>query len=243
MEPRVLLRVLRLLPGAMFQLVLTHLPSEAGVLLRRAYYTPRFASCGRDLTILPGVVLTGLDQMAFGDNVMIRENAILHAGSGARDDPRDIRCVGPSPAAGEPQLVVGNDSRIAFAALLLAYGGVRIGEKCGVGPGSVVLSESYHHKGSDPNRIYKYSQGARPEEQCVLRGMVRLENGAGIASNVIVLPGAHVGRDSWVGPNSVVRVGGRVPRDVIAKGDPAAVVFKRTYGRADGGPAKPTPRP
>lgn len=214
-------------------MILTHLPGEPGILLRRWYYTPRLASCGSDLRILPGVQLAGLAHMAFGDDVMIRENAIIRVGAENANDRRDIRRVGPMPAAGQPRLIIGSHSRIAFGALILAYGGVRIGEKCGIGPGSIILSESYHHKGSDPRRVYKYSQGALQEEQCVLQGQVTLADGAGIASHAIVLPGARIGRDSWVGPNSMVRIGGQVPDNVIVRGDPATVVFRRTYAQAD----------
>jgi acetyltransferase-like isoleucine patch superfamily enzyme len=98
----------------------------------------------------------------------------------------------------------------------------------------VLLSETYHHKGRDPSVVYKYSQGAAPGEQCVLRGGVELCDGAGVASHVLVLPGARIGRDAWVGPGSVVRLAGRIEDDVIAKGDPADTIFRRTYAQASG---------
>ena len=126
------------------------------------------------------------------------------------------------------RVVIGDMSRIAHGVLILGYGGVKIGEKCGIGPGAVILSESFHHKGDDPSVTYKYSQGAAPEEQCVAQGYVELQDGAGVASHVVVLPGAEIGRNSWVLPNSVVRVGARIPDGVLAKGDPAVVIQQRT---------------
>jgi acetyltransferase-like isoleucine patch superfamily enzyme len=169
-----------------------------------------------------------------GDNVKIRENVILHTGRSQGEEKRDVIGLTPSVPHEKGLVVLGNHARIAFGAVILGYGGVKIGEKCGVGPGAVILSESFHYKGKDVNRIYKYSQGALPEEQCVVQGYVELKDGAGIASNVIVLPGATIGRDSWVAPGSVVRVRGRVEDDVIAKGDPAVTVFKRPYVRESG---------
>ncbi len=228
---RGVLRQLRQVPRDLFLMVLIYLPGVSGIRLRRWYYRKRLRQCGRDFTVLPGVHLAGLQYIDVGDNVMLRENVIVHAGVAVEGDGREVREL-PAVHGVEPGIVrIGNHSRIAFGALILGYGGIWIGEKCGVGPNALLLSESYHHKGRDPTIVYKYSQGARAEEQCVLRGGIRLEDGAGIASNVIVLPGARIGRDAWVSPGSVVRLAGRIDDLAIAKGDPADTVFRR--GTAD----------
>jgi acetyltransferase-like isoleucine patch superfamily enzyme len=52
-------------------------------------------------------------------------------------------------------------------------------------------------------------------------------DGAGVST--FSLPGATIGKCSWVAPGSVVRLGGSVDRDVIVKGDPAGIVFRRQY--------------
>ncbi len=226
------LRWLRQLPRDLFLMVVVHLPGLSGVRLRRWYYGRHLRRCGRDFTVMPGVHLAGLPFIEVGDDVMLRENVIVHAGMPPLNDARDVREL-PAPPGVERGIVrIGSHSRIAFGALILGYGGVDIGEKCGVGPHAVILSETYHHKGRDPAILYKYSQGARPEEQCVLRGGVRLADGAGVASHVLVLPGACVGRDAWVGPGSVVRLAGRIEDMVIAKGDPADTVFRRPVPEA-----------
>lgn len=226
-----LLRFALALPRSLFMMLVIYLPGEAGVLLRRWYYGRRLRRCGRNLVVMPGVHLEGERFIEIGDDVMIRENAVLRAGVAA-NDRREVVQFG-STAGREPGVVLIRDRvRIAFGAVILGYGGVTIGSKCGIGPYSVLLSESFHHQGRDPARVYKYSQGAQPEEQCVLRGHVEMKDGSGIASNVLVLPGATIGRDAWVVPNSVVRLGGFIDDDVIAKGDPAATVFRRRHARA-----------
>lgn len=225
------LRFLRALPKDIAKAAIVHLPGTSGVLLRRWYYASRLGRCGSGLRVDPGVHLRGLRQIYLGNDVHLRENVIIHTGvplDPARDK-REVRFVGRRAAEGEGRVEIGDHARVAFSAIILGYGGVRIGGKCGIGPNSVILSESFHHKGADANRIFKYSAGAESEEQCVVRGAVVLEDGAGIASNVTLLPGARIGRDSWVGINSVVSVGGSVPSNVIAKGDPAVPVFKRPY--------------
>ncbi len=227
---RDILRFLRVLPGSVFGAIVIYLPGEAGILLRRWYYRRRLHRCGKNLTVMPGVHFSGKQFIEIGDNVTIRENAVLHAGVGdATNEKREISEIGSYANRRQGMIIIRDHARIAFGAIVLGYGGVSIGEKCGVGPYSILLSETYHHKGKDATRIYKYSQGAQPEELCVLRGYIEMMDGAGISSNVLVLPGATIGKDSWVAPGSVVRIGGFIEPDVIVKGDPAGIVFRRHY--------------
>jgi acetyltransferase-like isoleucine patch superfamily enzyme len=225
-----LLHFLRVLPRSLFAGVVIYLPGEAGILLRRWYYGRRLRRCGKNFTVMPGVHFGGEQFIEVGDDVTIRENVILHAGAtNAASEKREVVELGSYANRERGVIVIGDRARIAFGAIILGYGGVSIGEKCGVGPYAILLSESYHHKGKDPGRVYKYSQGAEPGELCVLRGYIEMMDGAGVASNVLVLPGATIGTDSWVAPGSIVRLGGSIERDVIAKGDPAGLVFRRHY--------------
>jgi acetyltransferase-like isoleucine patch superfamily enzyme len=211
------------------KLLVIYLPGESGVLLRRTYYSRRFRSCGRDLWIGTNVQITNPSMIVAGDDVRIRENVIIHTGRGNAKERRDVIELTPASLHEKGLVILGNHSRIAFGAVILGYGGVKIGKKCGVGPGAIILSETFHYKGSNKDQIYKYSQGALPEEQCVVQGLVELKDGSGVASNVIILPGATVGKNSWITPGSIMRVRGRVDNDVIAKGDPAVTIFKRPY--------------
>lgn len=226
-----LLRFAITLPRSLFLALVIYLPGEAGILLRRWYYGRRLRRCGRNLVVMPGVHLDGERHIEIGDDVMIRENVVLRAGVAA-NDRREVVELGNTAGRERGVVLIRDRVRIAFGAVILGYGGVTIGSKCGIGPYSILLSESFHHQGKDPARVYKYSQGADPEEQCVLRGYVEMKDGSGIASNVLVLPGATIGRDAWVVPNSVVRLGGFIADDVIAKGDPAATVFRRRHAPA-----------
>jgi acetyltransferase-like isoleucine patch superfamily enzyme len=216
---------------SLFELLVIYLPGQQGILLRQKYYAPKFRRCGKDLRILPGVHLSGLNYIEIGDNVTIRENTIIQTGrlndEAAKTDRRDIRKIGSYRERELGVVRIGDHARIAHGVLILGYGGVSIGEKCGIGPGSKIISESFHHKGRKPGFIYKYSQGAPPEETHVIQGFIEMKDGAGIASDVIVLPGATIGQDSWVGPRSVVKTLGNVPDFVIAAGDPAKEVFNR----------------
>ena len=165
-----------------------------------------------------------------GDNVKIRENVIIHTGKPipSNDDTREMIEISTYDNYEKGLISIGNHSRIAFGAVILGYGGVRIGEKCGIGPGAKIFSESFHYKGRKRNAMYKYSEGAPREEQCNIQGFIEFKDGAGVASNVVVLPGATIGKDSWVGPNTVLRLKANIADYVIVKGDPTRVVFKRS---------------
>jgi acetyltransferase-like isoleucine patch superfamily enzyme len=222
---RILVRAL----SDVWMLLVIYMPGETGVLLRRRYYGKRLRKCGANLVIRPGVHLSGLECIEIGDDVMIRENAIIQTGKPLpkNKERRSVQYVARTGTVEPGLVVIGNKSRIAHGVMILGYGGVVLGEKCGVGPGAIMLSESFHHKGHDRAVVYKYSQGANLEEQCIIQGGIELRDGAGVASNVVVLPGAIIGKDSWVLPNSLVRVGGRIPNMVIAKGDPAVTIQQR----------------
>ena len=215
-------------------LFLVYLPGPGGVHLRRWVYSRKFRKCGKELWIGTNVHISGFSMIEIGDNVKIRENAIIQTSTPkvTSQEQREIIEATSYDNEEKGEIVIGDHSRIAFGAILLGYGGIRIGEKCGIGPGAKIYSETFHHKGSDINVIYKYSEGAPLEEQCVLQGRIELCDGAGVASNVLVLPGATIGRDSWVAPNSVVRLKGTIEENVIAKGDPATTILKRPYKKS-----------
>lgn len=230
---RHLLISLRDLLHSLYMMVIIYLPGNTGIALRRWYYRPRFRACGDNLTILPGVQLRGLQFITIGDDVMIRENTIIATSRKSEAahlaEERDVIRVGSATKERAGYIDIGDQSRIAHGVVMLGYGGIAIGKQCGIGPGVKIFSESYHYKGRRRDVVYKYSQGAPAAQQCVLQGAVTLKDGAGLASNVIVLPGATVGADAWVLPQSVVKVLGTVPDGVIAKGDPAIPVFDRPF--------------
>ncbi len=208
-----------------------YLPGHLGIKLRRYYYSRRLRKCGKNLIICTNVHINDVSMIEIGDNVKIRENVIIHTGKPIDPtvDKREMIEIIKYDNYKKGLISIGDNSRIAFGAIILGYGGVKIGKNCGVGPGAKIFSESLHYKGRNQGVIYKYSAGAPPEQQCNIQGIVELKDGAGVASNVVVLPGATIGRDSWVGPNSVVRVKAKIPDYTIVKGDPIRVVFKRKY--------------
>jgi acetyltransferase-like isoleucine patch superfamily enzyme len=175
------------------------------------------------------VKITGFEMIDIGDNVEIKDNVTISTG---RPRPRELekRCffdLTDYNAFEKGRIVIGDYSRLSFGALIIGYGGVKIGKKCAVGIGAKVISETNHYKGREVDRMYKPSGSAPQEEQSILRGKIVLEDGATLAANAIAFPGAVIGKDSWVAANSVVRVMGRIPPNKIAKGNSAEVWVDR----------------
>ncbi len=219
--------------GSVVLMLIIYLPGAPGVLLRRRYYAKRLKRCGNNLHIGTNVHITGCSLIEIGDRVRIRENVIINTGS-PKPGPEQRDMIDLDTGADLPKgaVIIGSHADIAFGAIILGYGGVKLGDSCGIGPGSMVLSESFHYRGHDLNRVYKYTTEALPEEQCIMQGVVELKDGAVLASHVIVLPGTVIGKNAWVGPNSVTRVKGFIPDDSVARGDPAEVVRERPYKKA-----------
>lgn len=90
-----LFRLLLSLPSSIAKAIIIYLPGEAGILLRRRYYARRLRRCGTGLIVLPGVHIDDPACIEIGNDVMIRENAVIRTSVPLDDDPRDSRWIGP----------------------------------------------------------------------------------------------------------------------------------------------------
>jgi acetyltransferase-like isoleucine patch superfamily enzyme len=217
-----------LLRKDLFMFVIRNLPGESGRILRRRYYSKRLRKCGANLIVETNVRMGDLAMIEIGDDVRIREDAAIHAGRPNENDKREVIEVASYDNCEKGLVSIGSNSAIGHGVIILGYGGVRIGNKCGIGPGAAIYSESFHYKsGKDPDKMCKYTVMSPWYDQCNVHGLVEMKDGAGLASNSIALPGSTIGRDSWVLPNSIVKVKGDIPDYCIARGTPAEVVKVR----------------
>jgi len=93
--------------------------------------------------------------------------------------------------------------------------GTTIGDDCLISPNVMILANNYRYDRLDvPIR----SQGSTS------RG-IRVGDNVWIGAGVVVLDGSDIGAGVIVAPNAVVS--GRIPPNVIVRGDPAKVIFER----------------
>jgi acetyltransferase-like isoleucine patch superfamily enzyme len=149
------------------------------------------------------------DGVAIGRNVALRDAAIFSVGSGTRigdqavlQGRHDGRCsIGERCWIGPQAFIDGRD--------------LEIGDDVGIGPGSRIMG-SAHTGLPEDLPVIATDLETKP---------IRIEPGADIGANVVVLPGVTVGRGAIVGAGAVVTRD--IPAGAVAVGVPARVTRAR----------------
>jgi acetyltransferase-like isoleucine patch superfamily enzyme len=129
---------------------------------------------------------------------------------------REGAVIGPDCVIGEGVYVgadvcVGARSKLENRALV--FEGASLADGVFIGPGAVLAND-------------RLPRAVRPDWRLKTaadwtRGTVRVESGASIGANAVVVPNAHIGRWAMIGAASVVT--GDVPDHAVAVGSPARV--------------------
>lgn len=98
-----------------------------------------------------------------------------------------------------------------------AMASILLGDDVGIASGVCIEDHHYLYEGATDDRPLK-KQGFRVAD-------VVIEDGAMIGEHVTILPGVRIGRNSWIGANSVVTTD--IPPYSIAAGIPARVIRAR----------------
>lgn len=124
---------------------------------------------------------------------------------------------GPPLPNAEPRIQIGDRAVINSFSHFGAMNRIVLGNDVGIASG--VCIEDHHYR-------YEDASEDRPLKQQPFRvAEVIVEDGAMIGEHVTILPGVRIGRNSWVGANSVVTAD--VPAYSIVAGVPARVVRRR----------------
>ncbi|MDD4601001.1 MAG: acyltransferase [Negativicutes bacterium] len=160
-------------------------------------------SIGKTVMIGDNVEINALSKLgvSIGNNVSILKNTI-------------IECTGVIRNLGEG-LTIGNNVGIAQNCFIQVRGKVIIGNNVIFGPSVSIFSEN--HNFSDNSKFIN--------EQGEFRKGVIIEDGVWLASNVTVLDGVKIGKNSIIGAGSVVTK--NIPAYSIAIGNPARVIKRR----------------
>lgn len=153
-------------------------------------------SIGDRCVLEEGVLVFNAGHVFLGDDVYVGHRAIL------KGDTRG-------------ELRVGDGSWIGQDAYLHSAGGIRIGERVGVGPRVMVLT-STHVETPPPTPVL---------DSPLEFGPVEIGSGSDIGIGAILLPGARIGAGAQVGAGAVVT--GVVAEGSVATGVPARVVRTR----------------
>jgi len=197
-----------------------------GYIVRAAYWKARLGKLGRNVLIDPGVHILNPRSVFIDDNTWVDKNVILISGDIAKRGQKFMTKANPSYKGQRGELRIGKRCHLGPNTLVQAHAGVEIGDYCGLASGAKIYSVSHHYQGSERDKTsYKSTPMARPDEQCLIEGPVVLEGNNMIGLNSAILPGATIGRNSWIGVNSCVMKS--IPENVIAFGNPARVAKVR----------------
>ena len=203
-------------------LVITYTPGPTGNWLRNWHYRRKLKSCGRNVTIDVGVLIEGPDLVSIGNNVHIDKYCIIATGSEISGTVH--RKKNDSFGFREGELVIGDEVHIAQQCIIMAYGGVSIGDRCGFSAGAKLYSLT--NIAYDPADRSKIVSVPFPLDQAhSLAAPVVLEENVWLGLNVLVMPGVTIGRDTFATSNSLLV--SSCPANSYLEGQPA----KRTRSR------------
>ena len=209
-----------------FQIVETlirNISGRIGTVLRRKYYTKRFAQCGKNLVIDEGVIIQGAKDIFIGDNVWIDKYCILMAGK--VDIPREQVKIKQNKNYEymDGELHIGTNVHIAPQCIIQAHGGVSIGNDFTASAGSKIYSLS--------NDVQNCKFGTYTQREInYIKSPIVIKDNVWIGVNTLVLAGT-IENDSFVTPNSVVIT--NIKENSFAGGNPAKIIKDRfeSYGK------------
>ncbi len=202
------------------------LDGESGYAKRYSYYAKRLKYLGKNVVIETGVFLKGCEFISIADNTLIDKNCILVASPPNIDiSSRYIKeRKSASASTNKGEIVIGRDCHISQNCMIYGYWGVRLGDRCVMSADAKIYSLTSMcnnpYNESEIVSIVPYS-GKSPS----LVGSVYLDDNVWLGINVIVSPGVHIGKNSFVRSNSIVNAS--FGENSYIAGDPATAIRSR----------------
>ena len=215
---------------AFTECAITNIPTPIGEKLRYAYWKLRLAKLGKRVHFGRDINIIQPDMVSIGDDSWIDDHVTLLAGTLVSKALHVYRgnLVANKPIR-EGEIIIGERTKLAPYVYVQGFGGVWLGNELAIANGTRIFSISHHHRDltgtADPQVVMKFSMKAPLEEQALILMPVIIEDGAAVGISCVVLPGAHIGKNSWLGALSLLKAD--LPDDTIAAGTPAKVIKKR----------------
>lgn len=201
------------------------MPGSVGNRLRYLYFKNQFKKCGSNVIIDIGVQIEGAELISLGNNVHIDKYCIISTGKSLTGIIN--RKPNASFSGSEGEIIIGSNIHITQFCLIMGYGGVQIEDNCVLSANSKIYSltnTSYDLEDrATVTSIMPYSQAHFLISPIVLNFNVWL------GLNTIVMPGTHIGKNSFTVSNSVLI--GQFPENSHIAGQPAKRVRSRFESR------------
>jgi len=200
--------------------LLVPLPGALGIVMRRFVYKRIFRNCGKGLIVGRNCVFRHASKISIGDDVTIDDMSLIDArgtdeeGIVLEDGVIINRNSIVQSKGGD--ILIGKFVSVGSNSTLVSWGGIRIEEGAMIAGGCSLSAGRFDYMELDKSIA---DQGA------YTTGPIVLGKNVWIATGVIILDGVQIGNDSIISAGSVVT--GNIPRQTVASGNPAKVVFTR----------------
>ena len=156
----------------------------------------QFRALGEGCVFERGVMVFHPENISLGDDVYVGHQAILKGYY-------------------RNEMVIGAHTWIGQMCFFHSAGGLRIGERVGIGPGVRIITSTHAEAGRDVPVLFSPVEMAE----------VVIEDDCDLGVNSVILPGVRVGRGAVVGAGAVVTAD--VPPFAVVAGVPARVLRMR----------------
>lgn len=189
----------------LYLLLISQLPSWPGFELRYRYWKKRLRHLGEGARIDVGVHFQGPGHISIGDGSYIDKGVIILAGPDPSSRPRRV-IDNPFYARERGEVWIGKHVHLAPYSIISGIGGVEISDYCGIAAGSKIYSFSHHYRSDEfpSSREFLFAAGVDPDRQYMIEGPVFLDTNVGLGTNVVIMPGASIARDSFVCVGGIV---------------------------------------
>jgi acetyltransferase-like isoleucine patch superfamily enzyme len=191
--------------------------NEVSIVGPDAPYARKFHSFGRGTALMaPQGVIYNERYVSIGDDTLIGEHVCLAVG------------IGPAQVMlSDPVITIGNKCIIGRGSHLVGHWSIVLGDEIQIGP--YVYITDQNHSYEDPDQPVGWQT---PTEHAVSIG-----SGSWLGTNVVILPGTTLGKNTVVAAGAVVH--GSFPDHVVLGGVPAKVLrhYDAQLGWRSGAPA------
>ena len=183
-----------------FESAIRNLGGRSGRAIRSFYYSKMAGNCGCNLIIDEGVVIQGIRNIHFGNNVWIDKYCILIAGNIDVPEEQLKYKKNNNYNHKEVHLYIGSNVHVAPQCIIQAHGGVSIGDNCGMSSGVKIYSLTNLPSKPGGEIVHFTPLG----KAYYFKSPISIDDNVGMALNSMVLAGVSINRDSFVAPNSLV---------------------------------------
>jgi acetyltransferase-like isoleucine patch superfamily enzyme len=212
------------------EFILRDFPGKTGCLLRWGYYKCRMKHLGRKVIIESGCRFSGCKYISIGEKSTITYGCAFVAGPVNTEEAGREYLVRPNPHfTHQPgEIIIGKCVYISRNCCIIGNGGIQIDDYCCCSMDNNIISMSNHYSSfKDPgNRSIYFTHRAGSEHECYLLSPIVLKRNVGVATRCVLLPGATILEDSFIGVGSVVYREIIGPNQ-IASGNPAIFIKNR----------------